>query len=284
MRTGLRAVARLGLAIGLAIAPAAALPIDLQGIWYPIFHEDQPERVPGPDQGDFLGLPINDAARLRADSWDPNILTVPEHQCKPHPANYGTRGVGQMRIWEDRDPVSQQLVKLNTQIQWQEQRRYLWLNGKAPPPDFAPHTWQGFSSARFEGDVLVVDTTRIKAGWIRRNGLALSDRTHMQERFIRHGDILTHVYMVEDPVYLTEAVVRTTNYQLVLNGIIDPYPCRYAIEIDRPRSVVPHKLPGTNHASEEYAKRHNIPVEAVRGGAATAMPEFLDTLRKPAAR
>ena len=40
---------------------------------------------------------------------------------------------------------------------------------------------------------------------------------------------------------------------------------RYAIEIDRPRSVVPHKLPGTNHSSEEYAKRHNIPLEAVRG-------------------
>jgi hypothetical protein len=85
-------------------------------------------------------------------------------------------------------------------------------------------------------------------------------------------------------VYLTEAVVRTTNYQLVLNGIIDPYPCRYAIEIERPRSVVPHRLPGTNQASEEFAKRHNIPLEAVRGGAATAMPEYLDTLRKPAAR
>jgi hypothetical protein len=90
--------------------------------------------------------------------------------------------------------------------------------------------------------------------------------------------------MVEDPVYLTEAVVRTTNYQLVLNGIIDPYPCRYAIEIERPRSAVPHHLPGANHASDEFAKRHNIPVEAVRGGAATAMPEYLDTLPKPAAR
>jgi hypothetical protein len=106
----------------------------------------------------------------------------------------------------------------------------------------------------------------------------------MQERFIRHGDILTHVYMVEDPVYLTEPVVRTTNYQLVLNGIIDPYPCRYAIEIDRPRSVVPNRLPGTNKASDEYAQRFGIPIEAVRGGAATAMPEFLDSLRKPATR
>ena len=270
------------LACALLLGAGGASALDLQGIWYPIFHEDQTERVPGPDAGDYLGLPINEAARLRADSWDPNLLTVPEHQCKPHPGNYGTRGVGQMRIWEDRDPVTLQLIKINTHIQWQEQRRSLWMNGKAPPPDFAAHTWQGFSTGHFDGDVLVVDTSRLKAGWIRRNGLALSDRAHMQERFIRHGDILTHVYMVEDPVYLTEPVVRTTNYRLVLNGTIDPYPCRYAIEIERPRGSVPSRLPGTNPSSEEYARRFKIPLEAVRGGANTAMPEFLDTLRNRA--
>ncbi|HUK36369.1 MAG TPA: hypothetical protein VLV86_20775, partial [Vicinamibacterales bacterium] len=39
-------------------------PMDLSGEYAPLFHEDQPERIPGPDIGDYLGLPINDAARL----------------------------------------------------------------------------------------------------------------------------------------------------------------------------------------------------------------------------
>src|SRR5438477_9784987 len=37
----------------------------LDGEWSPRYHEDQPERIPGPDLADYLGLPINDAARQR---------------------------------------------------------------------------------------------------------------------------------------------------------------------------------------------------------------------------
>ena len=48
----------------LASGPAVA-QVDPSGEWAPRFHEDQPERIPGPDIGDYLGLPINAAARLR---------------------------------------------------------------------------------------------------------------------------------------------------------------------------------------------------------------------------
>ncbi len=44
--------------------------IDLSGEWNNVFHEDQPERIPGPEIGDYLGLPITDAARMRGDIWD----------------------------------------------------------------------------------------------------------------------------------------------------------------------------------------------------------------------
>jgi len=79
-------------------APAAA-QVDLSGIWAPIFHEDQPERIPGPEIGDYAGLPITDAGRMRGETWSASLLTVPEHQCKPHPSTYGFRGVGNLRIW-----------------------------------------------------------------------------------------------------------------------------------------------------------------------------------------
>ena len=56
------------------------------GYWAPLYHEDFEERLPGPWIGDYLGLPINAAARLRAESWDASLLSLPEHQCKPHPS------------------------------------------------------------------------------------------------------------------------------------------------------------------------------------------------------
>ena len=254
--------------------------IDLSGVWAPIMHEDQIERVPGPEIGDYAGLPINDAMRLRADTWDASLLTLPEHQCKPHPSTYGFRGVGNLRLWSDFDDATQRLIKIHTQIQWMEQKREIWMDGRPHPPEYAPHTWQGFSTGRWEGPVLVVRTTHLKAGWIRRNGLSLSDRATMEERFLRHGDLLTHVYMISDPVYLTEPLVRTNGFRLQLNGVVQPYPCESVDEVIRADGVVPSHLPGTNPASEEFAKKYQLPVDAVRGGAETALPEFM---RRPPA-
>ncbi|PYR81839.1 MAG: hypothetical protein DMF87_03795 [Acidobacteria bacterium] len=274
-------VAAAILAAALVMPGRAYAQIDFSGVWAPIFHEDQPERVPGPDVGDYAGLPINDAARMKADTWDASILTLPEHQCKPHPSTYGFRGVGNLRIWLDFDDATQKLIKINTQIQWMEQKREIWMDGRPHPPDYAAHTWQGFSTAHWEGPVLVVDTTHLKQGWMRRNGLALSDRATMEERFIRHGDLLTHIFMITDPVYLTEPLVKSNGFRLTANGIVDPYPCESVDEVVREKGVVPSHLPGTNEASEEFAAKHHLSVEGVRGGAATALPEFAKKAAAP---
>jgi glyoxylase-like metal-dependent hydrolase (beta-lactamase superfamily II) len=274
MSMPLRLLAFLALAWVLSVRTVSA-QIDLTGMWAPIFHEDQVERVPGPEVGDFTGLPINDALRMRADTWDAGLLTLPEHQCKPHPSTYGFRGVGNLRISADIDDATQRIVKLNTHIQWQEQKREIWMDGRPHPPAYAPHTWQGFSTGRWDGNVLEVRTTHLKAGWVRRNGTVISDRTTMTERFIRHGNVLTHVYIIEDPVYLAEPLVRTNGFQATANPVMQPYPCYPTTEVDREKGEIPHHLPGSNPFLEEYAKKHNLPLAGVRGGAATALPEFM---------
>ncbi len=157
--------------------------------------------------------PINQAMRERGHAWDPSILTEPEHQCIPHPSTYGIRGVGTLRIWEDLDPVTQKQTEIETYIVWEAQHRHIYMDGRPHPVAASPHTWQGFSLGRWEGDQLVVHTDHLKVGWIRRNGLALSDRASSDERFIRHGDVLTHVLMVYDPVYLAEPMIKTTGYR-----------------------------------------------------------------------
>ncbi|MGD2167231.1 MAG: hypothetical protein PVF63_03930 [Gammaproteobacteria bacterium] len=251
---------------------------NLIGYWEPLFHEDFLERVPGPSIGDYAGLPITDAARLRGQSWDASLLSLPEHQCKPHPSTYGFRGVGDLRITEQIDDETEQVVAIHTHIRWQEQHRVIWMDGREPPPDYAAHTWQGFSRGHWEGDVLVVETTHLKAGWMRRNGLPLTDEATMTDRFIRHGDLLTHVMIVEDPVYLTEPLVKTNGFRLRPNGVMEPYPCDPVIEVVRPEGYVPHYLPGENPYIREYADEYGIPYEAAMGGAETALPEYLETL------
>ena len=268
------AVAVTAFVAALAPGSRAEAQVDLSGEWEARYHEDFPERIPGPEIADYLGLPINDAARMRADAWDASLLTLPEHQCKPHPADYGSRGPANLRIWREFDPATQQVVAWRTHIFWMEPERTIWMDGRAHPPAHAAHTWQGFSTGRWDGHILRVTTTHLKAGWIRRNGIPRSDLATLTELFYRHGNVLTLVTMVEDPVYLTEPFVRTTNWVLTPTQQIPPYPCEIVVEVDRPEGFVPHHLPGTNPFLPEFATRHRVPAAAARGGAETMYPEY----------
>ena len=60
---------------------------------------------------------------------------------------------------------------------------------------------------------------------------------------------------------------------------LTPYPCSYVVEVPQnQRGAVPHYLPGENPFLTEYAEKHNLPLEGVRGGPETALPEFMRSL------
>jgi len=275
------------LAIGLAPSLARA-QADLTGSWGPRYHEDQPERIPGPDLVDYVGLPINESARQWALSWDASRLTLDEHQCQVHVSPYIYRGPLQLRIWEERDPKTEALIAIKNYISTYEQTRTIWMDGRAHPPEYAAHTWQGFSTGRWEGDMLTVTTTHIKQGWIRRNGLPESDRATLTEHFVRHGDYLTHISIVTDPVYLTEPLVKSQNF--VLNTRVLPqqawlWPCEPVVEVANHQLgdlevTVPHYLPGQNPFLRDFATHIGIPLEAALGGAETMYPEYVLKLRQ----
>jgi len=253
----------------------------LTGEWVPFRGEDTIERGPGPDLGDYLGLPINDAARLRAESWDASRLTLQEHQCRVHVSPYIYRGPLALRIWEEKDPDTQQVIAIKNYISTFEQTRTIWMDGRAHPPAYAPHTWMGFSTGKWEGNTLTVSTTHIKQGWIRRNGLPQSDQATMTEHFIRHEDHLTHVMILTDPVYLTEPLIKTEDFTLNLEGGINwLWPCEYVLEItNRPKGAVPNYLPGENPFLKEFTDRYHLPEAAAMGGPETTYPEYRASMK-----
>jgi glyoxylase-like metal-dependent hydrolase (beta-lactamase superfamily II) len=267
----------------------AGLPVfaqrDIAGEWSALYHEDQPHRIPGPELGDYTGLPINEAGRLKADSWDASILTLREHQAKPHPSTYSLRGPANIRIRRELDPITQQTIGYELFGTFGQATRMLWLDGRSHPPAHAAHTWAGFSTARWDGDALTVFTTHLKAGWLQRNGVAHSDQATMTERFIRHGNVLTVVSIVDDPIYLEEPFIRTTNW--VLNPGMEIRRTQFDVVDEvagRPKGEVPHYLPGSDGALQklkEFASRSGLPPAAARGGAASTYPEYQPTMTFP---
>jgi glyoxylase-like metal-dependent hydrolase (beta-lactamase superfamily II) len=139
----------------------------------------------------------------------------------------------------------------------------------------------------WDGNSLTVTTTHVKVGWIQRNGVAHSDQATMTEHFFRHGNELTAVTIVDDPVYLEEPFIRSTNF--ILNPGQEVGRTQFDIVDEvagRPKDYVPHYLPGSPGALAkltEYASEHRIPPDATRGGAVTTYPEYQVALRELAA-
>src|SRR5215510_16618538 len=85
-------------------------PVDLTGTWRWINHEDERDRNPGAFPGDYRGLPLNDAARMRADTYDEEVNTSSSLlQCRPRTPGYQPKGLDPMRIDKVTDPLTRQL-------------------------------------------------------------------------------------------------------------------------------------------------------------------------------
>ncbi len=289
----------------LGLVFAAAAQTEVGGDWDQAgggifgFQEEFLDRGGGPDLGDYAGLPINDALRYKASLYSPSWLTVPEHQCLPHPATYQYRSPGGLSIVKEYDPVTQRLVAYHFFGSY-GLARTVWMDGRPHPPATARHTYEGFSTGRWEGNRLAVETTHLKAGFLRRNGIAHSDRARMLEYWVRHDDYMTLVTAVDDPLYLDEPFVRSTDFRLdprantrlaEFGGFANGgdgegfgasdvfYKCVPSEEIAIERGRVPSFMPGANDSLDMFAKRHNVPLAAALGGSATLYPEFAQTLR-----
>ena len=253
-----------------ALAAPMFAQMDFAGEWAPVQDEDN---TGNPYIGEFIGIPISPASRARSEAWSSSYMTLPEWQCRPHGAMYISRGPSQVRIWKEVDPVSRQITAWHAEWLRSIDNPY-YMDGRARPSELAPHTWGGFSTAVYEGEALKITTTHLKEDYYRRNGVPSSDRATLTQYWLRRGDYLTWVTIAYDPVYLTEPMIRSSEYRLALNQQIPPYPCTVVDEVDRPKGKVPHELPGENHFLGEFGQKYNIPIEATRGGAETMYPEL----------
>jgi cyclase len=265
--------------------PPAAPAIDISGWWFPSRQQDAGLGTAAGALVDYGGLPINEAARVYALSWEASRMTVRQQQCAGYVVPYWFVAPGNYRFWEERDPDTQRLIAIKMYAQVTEGNRTIWMDGRHHPPPYAQHTFTGFSTGKYEGNALTVYTTHLKRGWIRANGVAQSDQATLVEHFIRHGDRITYFSVTTDPVYLAEPLMKSSD---LLRNARDPNSWLYACDdgeqiLGRPNDQVPNYLFGKNPFLREYSEKNKVPFLGALGGAETVYPEFIAKLKDPAA-
>ena len=272
---GLAAIVAGGRILAQQPGPPPTLRTDISGEWAVVSNEDQPHRAPGPELGDYTGLPLNDADRQKADSWDASILSQPERQSQAHPVQYLMRGPGPaLRILKILDPITQELIAYTIAGGFGRADRVVWMDGRPHPSDYSEHTWDGFSTGEWVSGQLVVTTTHMKQGVVQRNGAATSPYGKMVEHFFRHGDYMTMSWTIDDPIFLEEPMMRSHTWRLNPNGNMTFGNGFESVDElgDRPLGWVPSYPLGTAHT--EFAEHSDLPFGATRGGKESLYPEY----------
>jgi hypothetical protein len=124
--------------------------IDLAGSWTARLHQDWAERGPGPEIVDYLGLPINDAARTKALSYSASELALPEHQCTLYPPTYLFMGPFGVKLWTEVDAANDKIVAWKISGPSDLAVMTVWMDGRPHPSANAPHPFAGFTTGKWE--------------------------------------------------------------------------------------------------------------------------------------
>jgi hypothetical protein len=209
-----------------AQSPRAAAPVDLTGQWVSVVTEDWRWRMVTPLKGDFANIPVNAAAKAVGEQWDPARDEAQGEQCKGYGAMAIMREPGRFRIsWQDD-------TTLKIEADSGTQSRLLHFAGSPPTGE---RQLQGYSQAKWQSppggrgafgigvtrvgnqsNTLEVATTRIRPGYLRKNGIPFSEDSKLTEYFdvVREPsgqEWLVITSIVEDPKYLNEPWVTSIN-------------------------------------------------------------------------
>jgi len=252
--------------------PACA-EIDLAGSWASVSQGDDVLLL-----ADYTGIPYNEAGRAKALSYSQSQMSVPERVCLFYTQAQLFGGPFGLRISNETAPDGK--VVAWTLAGWEDRAPMtIWMDGRPHPSDHAPHERTGFTTGRWEGNVLVSYTTHMKTGFIRRNGAQHSDQATLTIHFLRHGELLTLAATLDDPIYLSAPLYWSRSFRQT-RGQVEQLagPCIQGDE-GVAEGVVPHYLPGQNPFIDEMNKSFHVPVVASQGGAETMYPEFRNKIK-----
>jgi hypothetical protein len=205
-----------------------AAPIDLTGTWVSVVTEDWRWRMVTPPKGDFANIPLTPEARRVANLWDPARVEAEGSQCAAYGAGSISKVPGRLRIsWQDDST-------LKAEYDTGTQTRLLHFSGSTPAANEAG-SWQGITTARWDviagarnappqGGSLTTVTTKMKPGFLRKNGVPYSADatvTDYWDLLPKEGSGSQWIIVstaIEDPVNLNQRYLFTTNFKKEPDG------------------------------------------------------------------
>jgi hypothetical protein len=136
---------------------------------------------------------------------DPHARCLPDNPPRPYGLPHMTKAVHTPRL----------LVLLN---EVNAMYRQIFIDGRPLPVDPNP-SWNGYSSAAWEGDTLVVRTVGFRDGlWIDMNGSPMTDAAKMTERIRRpnYGTLEVDI-TIDDPKAYTRPWTVEMNQKITLD-------------------------------------------------------------------
>jgi hypothetical protein len=268
-------IARTALAALLLLGPAlrpAFAQFELVGSWDATGNEDLAgDSVPV----DYTGYPLTEEARTRGLSYNQSQLAMIERQCQGWAQFYFAMGPFGLRIWSSTEMANGTPVSYTIGAWENRAPMVIWMDGRPHPSPNAPHTRAGFTTGRWEGNVLVTRTTHMQVNFIRKTGVPLSDEGTFTTRFYRHGDTLTALVIIEDPLHLAEPAMITKTFRASTQAISPVGPaCIAAFEGTTPGDSVAHYAPEKNPFIDEMTRKYGVPRDAALGMPETLYPEY----------
>lgn len=162
------------------------------------------------------GYPLNEEGEKALAAWDPNNNSL--FQC-------GNKGQPLIMITPSPVDFVRQGDDILMRIEEYDARRLIHMNPDAVAPE--EHTLFGFSRGHFEGDVFVVETDHIAAGYFDHMGARQSEQITTVERFIPNADYsrLDYEITVTDPVYFSEPFTLKRYFVWYPEMSVHPYEC-----------------------------------------------------------
>jgi hypothetical protein len=169
---------------------------------------------------EFGGLKLKPAAMERARAWKPADDMTTSNACRAPSIVYAMQGPFPIEIFQGTEMIVMRL-------EYFDMARVIFMDGRAGLPKDGPHTKTGWSRGRWDGDVLVVETTHLKEATITNNGLEHSRSIRVVERFRLSPDRkqLWATQEFEDPEVLDNRGVRFIVWSRVEGDHVHAYDC-----------------------------------------------------------
>jgi len=168
------------------------------------------------------GLPLQPwAAELKRQRMAANSKDNPDAHCLP-------LGIMQLHTHPQPRKIIQSADVLVMLYEGNAGIRQLFTDGRPLPGNDPQPWWFGYSTGRWMGDTLVVDTVGFRdAGWLDVNGSPLSDRAKTTERFRRtsYGTMEVEV-TVDDPKAYTRPWSLTVRHRLMPDDELIEFVCQ----------------------------------------------------------